>query len=67
MIVRIVYVTIAAMEKAVSMTHSECVFVASVIQHAKRIHPIILPSVACTAPLHFSTYLINGTEKCYQT
>ena len=43
------------------MTYSECVFVVSVTQHAKHMHPIILPSLACIAPMHFSTYLINGT------
>ena len=33
--------------KARSITHSECVSVALVIQHAKRMRRIILSSVAC--------------------
>ena len=35
--------------KATSITYSECVFVALVIQHEKCMHCIILSSVACTA------------------
>jgi hypothetical protein len=41
--------------KAVSITYSECVSVASVIHHAKRMRRIILPSVACLAVPYFST------------
>jgi hypothetical protein len=41
--------------KAVSITHSECVSVALVIQHAMRIHSIILPSTQCVAVPYFST------------
>jgi hypothetical protein len=41
--------------KAVSITYSECVLVALVIQHAKRMCCIILSSVACTALSYFST------------
>jgi hypothetical protein len=37
------------MEKAVSITYSECVSVALVIQYAKRMRRIILPSVVCLA------------------
>ena len=37
--------------KAVSVTYSECVSVALVIQHAKR----VLPSVACLSVQHVST------------
>jgi len=37
--------------KARSITHSECVSVAFVIKHAKRIHYVILSSVACLALL----------------
>jgi len=40
--------------QAVSVTYSECVSVASVIQHAKHMHHVILSSVASLA-LHFST------------
>jgi hypothetical protein len=35
--------------KAISITHSECVSVALIIQHAKRMRRIILLSVACQA------------------
>jgi len=37
------------------------VFVALVIQHAKRMHHIILPPVACLAVPLFPYYLINRT------
>ena len=47
--------------KAVSITYFNCVFVASGIQHAKLMSPIILWSVACLAVPYFSHYLINGT------
>jgi hypothetical protein len=42
-------------KKAVSITYSQCVSVALVIQHAKRMRRIILSSVACLAVPHFST------------
>jgi hypothetical protein len=38
-----------------SITYFECVFVALVIQHAKRMRRIILSSVACLAVPYFST------------
>ena len=41
--------------KAISITYSECIFLALVIQHAKRVRRIILPSVACPAVPYFST------------
>ena len=41
--------------KAISITHSECVFVALVIQHAMHICHIILSSVPCLALQLFST------------
>jgi hypothetical protein len=47
-----VYVSFVAVEK-----YAECVFVALVIQHAKR---IVLSSVTFPALPYFSTYLIHG-------
>ena len=47
--------------KAISITYSVCVFVAFVIQYAKRMRRIILSSVARPALPLFSNYLINGT------
>jgi hypothetical protein len=41
--------------KAVSITYCECVSLALVIRHAKRMRRIILPSVACLAVPYFST------------
>jgi hypothetical protein len=41
--------------KAISITYSECVSVALVIQHAKRMSRIILSSVACLIVPYFST------------
>jgi hypothetical protein len=41
--------------KAISNAYSECVSVALVIQHAKRMRRIILSSVACLALPYFST------------
>jgi hypothetical protein len=41
--------------EAISITHSECVSVASVIQHAKRMRRIVLSYVACVAVPYFST------------
>jgi hypothetical protein len=41
--------------KAISITYSECVSVALVIQNAKRMRRIILSSVACLAVPYFST------------
>jgi len=39
----------------ISITYSECVSVALVIQHAKRMRRIILSSVACLAVPYSST------------
>jgi hypothetical protein len=41
--------------KAISITYSECVSVALVIQHAKRMRCFILSSVVCLAVPYFST------------
>ena len=41
--------------KPISITYSECVFVALVIQHAKRKRHIILTSVNCLSLQNFST------------
>jgi hypothetical protein len=41
--------------RAISITYSECVSVALVIQQAKRMRLIILPSVACVTLPYFST------------
>ena len=47
-------------EKAISITHIECVFVALVIRHAKRMYRItVICGLSDTA--FFPCYLINGT------
>jgi hypothetical protein len=46
-------VTIVVVEKWMIITYSECVFVVLVIQHAKRVHRILFPSVACLVLLNF--------------
>jgi hypothetical protein len=58
--VRRVRAIIIAVEKQ-CVKYSECLLVVLGIQHATRMHRIILSSVACPAVLYFSTYLINGT------
>jgi hypothetical protein len=45
--------------KAISITYFECVFVALVIEHVKRMHPIILSFVACPTVQYFPHYLLN--------
>jgi hypothetical protein len=42
-------------EKAINIIYSGCVSVALVIQHAKRMHRIILSSVACLGLPYFAT------------
>jgi hypothetical protein len=69
---RRVRVTIFVVEKAVSIPYPECVFVALVIQHAKRMRLIILYCHLWPVRLYnvFPHYLINGTifgEKSYWT
>jgi hypothetical protein len=49
---RCVGVTIVAVEKQLVL-YIPCVVVALIIQHAKRIRPIILSSVACPVVLLF--------------
>ena len=41
--------------RAVSITHSECVFVDLFIRHAKRMRRIILSSMACLTVQYLST------------
>ena len=62
---RRVRVAVVAVEMQLSITYSECVFVALVIQQAKRMRCIIL-SHLWPAPLYhiFPHYLINGTIFC---
>ena len=50
------------MEKAVSVTYSECGFVGLVFQHAKLVRHIILSPLTCLTVPYFSNYLMNGTD-----
>ena len=50
---RHVRVTFSCTKKAINITYAECVFVALVIQHAKRMRRVLLSSVACLAPQLF--------------
>ena len=54
---RRVPITIVAEGKQLIITYSECVFVASCIQRAKRIRRNILQSLACPAEQFF--YIIS--------
>jgi len=47
--------------KTISIAYSECVFVALVTQHAKRISPNILSPMVCLAPQYLSTLSHKGT------
>ena len=46
--------------QAISITNSECVSGAVVIQHVKGMRRIILSCVTCLAVPYFLHYLING-------
>jgi len=52
---RVCLAIVAVKKKTVSVTHSECVSMALVVRHAKRIRRVILSSVACLAAPYFST------------
>ena len=54
-ILKRVRVIIVAVEQAISITYSECMSVALVIQHAMRMRRIVLSSVDCLAVPYFST------------
>ena len=62
--VRHVGLTGVAMDKAINITCSECVYVVSFIQHAKRMRRVILLSVYCLDFTYFFPphYLIRGTD-----
>jgi len=47
--------------KAISSKHSECVFLALVIHHAKRMRHIIQSPAVCLVTPYFTHYLIIGT------
>jgi hypothetical protein len=46
--------------RTISITYSECVFLASVIQHPERMRHIVLSSVESLAVQYFAHYLIKG-------
>jgi hypothetical protein len=54
-------VTTVAMEKAVSITYSECAFAALVIQHAKRMYHATLLTAACLGLPYF--HIITSTAQ----
>jgi hypothetical protein len=54
-------VTIGALEKQLVL-HIECVIVALIIQHIKRMRCITLSSVACLAVARFSTFFHKWHE-----
>ena len=66
-----VSVTIIAIEKTVSITYSECAFVAFFIKHEMRMRGTTLSSVACRAVPYFTTltlwrrnYFFNFITPC---
>jgi hypothetical protein len=52
-------------KKQIDIIYSKCVFVALVIQHAKRKHSSVLSSVVCPAVPHFSRFSDNFRKKSY--
>ena len=50
---------------SVSITYSECVFLALFTQHSKRMHRIILPSVACPALPYFQLISYSRQHNIY--
>ena len=56
--------TIVAVEKAISITYSECVSAALVSHHATRMRPIKLLSVACLPLPYFSTLFHKRYDFC---
>jgi hypothetical protein len=51
--------TFVVAEMQISITYSECVFVALGIQRAMRMRRAILSSVACTTPQYFFFHIIS--------
>jgi hypothetical protein len=58
---RCVRVTIFAVEKQLSITYSEGMSVALIMQHSKRSRRVILLSVVCLPVPYFSTLSQKGT------
>ena len=58
-------ITVSVEKKPVIIAYSECVLIASIIQHVKRMRRVIPSSVACPAVPYFSTSLSFG-ESFYQ-
>ena len=48
--------------RAISVTYSECVSIALIVQPAKRMRPIILSSEECLVPPYFSTFPRNRMD-----
>jgi len=55
--------SIVAMEKGLCIKYSECMSVAVIIQHEKRMRRVILSSVSYLAVPHFSTHDFSGKKK----
>ena len=54
-----VRITIVVVEKVISITHSECVYLALLSQHAQRVGSTILSSLACPVLPHFFHIIMN--------